>query len=167
MKTNAIEAFDCDVQAMVVNASNTCLRKKACLVLFNRKLAEHDGNKARALNNLKVGFLGETTIKKSCNQKLSFFVIHMSPLYNNMNYFCFQCSLNPSAIDYLMDTVEQKSCFGRCLSWASKKFIAYILNPCKSAMLNGLNYSICRSSNNNESDRCVLNSLFKVTMMYS
>ena len=46
---------DCEVQAMVVNSTNTTIRKKACLVMFHRKLAEHDGNKARALNNLKVG----------------------------------------------------------------------------------------------------------------
>ena len=67
---------DCDVQAMVVNSTNTTLRKKACWVLFNRRLAEHDGDKAKALNNLKVGCLGETIIKKSCNPKLSliFFV---------------------------------------------------------------------------------------------
>ena len=46
---------DCEVQAMVVNSTNTTIRKKACLVMFHRKLAENDGNKARALNNLKVG----------------------------------------------------------------------------------------------------------------
>ena len=63
---------DCDVQAMVVNSTNTTLRKRACRVLFNRKLSEHNGNKAKALNNLKVGCLGETTIEKSCNPKLSF-----------------------------------------------------------------------------------------------
>ena len=63
---------DCDVQAMVVNSTNTTLRKKACWVLFNRRLAEHDGDKAKALNNLKVGYLTvtDTTMKKSCNPKL-------------------------------------------------------------------------------------------------
>ena len=63
---------DCDVQAMVVNSTNTSLRKKACWVLFNRRLAEHDGDKAKALNNLKVGYLTvtDTTMKKSCNPKL-------------------------------------------------------------------------------------------------
>ena len=67
---------DSEVQAVVVNSTNTALRKKACRVLFNRRLAEHDGDKAKALNNLKVGCLGETIIKKSCNPKLSliFFV---------------------------------------------------------------------------------------------
>ena len=63
---------DCDVQTLVVNSTNTTLRKRACRVLFNRKLSEHNGNKAKALNNLKVGCLGETTIEKSCNPKLSF-----------------------------------------------------------------------------------------------
>ena len=63
---------DCEVQAMVVNSTNTTLRKKACRVLFNRRLAEHDGDKAEALNNLKVGYSTETdtTMKKSCNPKL-------------------------------------------------------------------------------------------------
>ena len=62
---------DCDVQAMVVNSTNTSLRKKACWVLFNRRLAEHDGDKAKALNDLKVGYLAvaDTKIKKSCNPK--------------------------------------------------------------------------------------------------
>ena len=54
---------DCDVQAMVVNSTNTSLRKKACWVLFNRRLAEHDGDKAKALNNLKVGYLGKQRLK--------------------------------------------------------------------------------------------------------
>ena len=61
---------DCDVQALVVNSTNTTLRKKACWVLFNRRLAEHDGDKAKALNDLKVSYIADTTIKKSCNPKL-------------------------------------------------------------------------------------------------
>ena len=76
---------DCEVQAMVVNSTNTTLRKKACRVLFNRRLAEHDGDKAKALNNLKVGYLAvaDTIIKKkSCNPKLPliFFVKCRYPL---------------------------------------------------------------------------------------
>ena len=62
---------DSEVQAVVVNSTNTTLRKKACQVLFNRKLSEHNGNKAKALNNLKVGYLGKTTIEKFCIPKLS------------------------------------------------------------------------------------------------
>ena len=61
---------DSEVQAVVVNSTNTTLRKKACQVLFNRRLAEHDGDKAKALNDLKVSYLADTTIKKSCNPKL-------------------------------------------------------------------------------------------------
>ena len=58
---------DSEVQAVVVNSTNTTLRKKACRVLFSRRLAEHDGDKAKALNDLKVGYLAvaDTTIKKS------------------------------------------------------------------------------------------------------
>ena len=65
---------DCDVQAMVVNSTNTSLRKKACWVLFNRRLAEHDGDKAKALNNLKVGYLAvaDTIIKKVLQSKIAF-----------------------------------------------------------------------------------------------
>merc|ERR1712173_273191 len=48
---------DCEVQAMVVNSTNTTIRKKACQVLFNRRLAEHDGDKAKALNDLKYSKL--------------------------------------------------------------------------------------------------------------
>ena len=47
-------SMDCDVQAIVVNSTNTSLRKKACWVLFQRKLDENNGNKPTALNNLKV-----------------------------------------------------------------------------------------------------------------
>ena len=63
---------DCDVQAMVVNSTNTSLRKKACWVLFNRRLAEHDGDKAKALNDLKVSYLADTTIKKVLQSKIAF-----------------------------------------------------------------------------------------------
>ena len=45
---------DQDVEALVINSPKTCQRKEACWVLFNRKVAEHDGDKAKALNNLKV-----------------------------------------------------------------------------------------------------------------
>ena len=47
-------SMDCDVQIIVVNSRNTSLRKKACWVLFQRKLDENNGNKPTALNNLKV-----------------------------------------------------------------------------------------------------------------
>ena len=43
-----------DVEALVVNSKNSVQRKKACWILWERKLAQHDGDKAKAMNNLKV-----------------------------------------------------------------------------------------------------------------
>ena len=45
---------DEDVEALVVNSKNSVQRKKACWNLWERKLAQHDGDKAKAMNNLKV-----------------------------------------------------------------------------------------------------------------
>ena len=45
---------DEDVEAMVVNSKISVQRKKACWNLWERKLAQHDGDKAKAMNNLKV-----------------------------------------------------------------------------------------------------------------
>ena len=47
-------SMDCYVQIIVVNSTNTSLRKKACWVLFQRKLGKNNGNKPTALNDLKV-----------------------------------------------------------------------------------------------------------------
>ena len=69
-------------------------------------------------------------------------------------------------MDYLLDVVEQKSCFGRGWNWVTKKFDTFILEPCKTAMLNAWNFlktktieaCTCYSSDNDESDRYVVNS---------
>ena len=72
-------------------------------------------------------------------------------------------------MDYLLDVVEQKSCFGRCWNWVTKKFDTFILEPCKTAMLNAWDFlktktieaCTCCASDNDESDRYVLNLFFK------
>lgn len=45
---------DKDVEALVVNSKNSVQRKKACWNLWERKIAKHDGDKAKAMNDLKV-----------------------------------------------------------------------------------------------------------------
>ena len=45
---------DEDVEALVVNSKNSVQRKKACWNLWERKFAQHDGDKAKAMNDLKV-----------------------------------------------------------------------------------------------------------------
>ena len=45
---------DEDVEVLVVNSPNSCQKEHACRVLYDRKLAEHDGDQSKALNNLKV-----------------------------------------------------------------------------------------------------------------
>ena len=48
---------DEDVEALVVNSKNSVQRKKACWNLWERKFAQHEGDKAKAMNNLKVSMI--------------------------------------------------------------------------------------------------------------
>ena len=69
------------------------------------------------------------------------------------------------ALDYLMDVVEPKSFIGRCCNKVTEKFESCCIKPCTSAMNYCKNKTIeactCWSSDD-ETDRCVLKSIFKV-----
>ena len=43
-----------ELEVLVVNSQKSTQRKTACKVLFQRKMTEHDGNRAEAINELKV-----------------------------------------------------------------------------------------------------------------
>ena len=67
-----------------------------------------------------------------------------------------------------MNVIKQESCFGRCLNWVTKKLDICILKPFKTAMINVWNFlktktieaCTCCASDNDESDRYVINSFF-------
>ena len=88
----------------------------------------------------------------------------LKPLY----YFLFQSTLNPMAMDYLMDVVEPKTFFGIWWDWVTNNVDRYI-KVCTSAIINGWKYcknktkeafTCCPISASDEADRCVYFSFF-------
>ena len=54
---------DEDLEALVGNTQESSQRRKACKVLFDRKMIEHDRFQAKALNAIKVSYIhGEKEI---------------------------------------------------------------------------------------------------------
>ena len=69
--------------------------------------------------------------------------------------FYFQASLNPLAMDYLMNVVLPKSCIGKSWKWATNKFESMTKSLKKT-------FTCCSS----DSDRCVLKLHFMNDIMH-
>ena len=88
-------------------------------------------------------------MEKKKKYSLCFSLIFSDTFLNVLFYF--QASLNPLAMDYLMDVVLPKSCIGKSWKWATNKFESMTKSLKKA-------FTSCFS----DSDRCVLKQLFKV-----